>query len=390
MAASATERMVAEISKIDSKHLVVVVMLVVVAWELLKRLFVWLGGGATLPLPLLLASPAEFQDLQVPPEPHVEIALHPPQGLHHSNPSEPWPYESDNTTGSYMFFHPATGPNTKEGPDGFDYAEYFRGKSRMWEMRVHMNFKNVPRDDEELFFGIELDQYVAMSQATKQAQKVVVAGIKQAIGGLYHSAGDDPGRTKEEVELPVCVLPLWAYDQFIVTPEGEEPPRLWDENFGTFGHKRYKRVAEYADEIRELQRNLSVGPTYTFSFWGNSRFLDVLNWMVIGLPIVTPISFNKFAGRPPVHVVLYSLKKHPNNPRHLRSRKTYYFRGAVWSSQHRPERRYMELLTGQLSKEEEKVEEGTPSKPKSMRRRFNGFVQRNFTDACTGRTRESQ
>merc|ERR1712039_762343 len=69
--------------------------------------------------------------------------------------------------------------------------------------------------------------------------------------------------------------------------------------------------------------------------------------MVIGVPIVTPINFNKFAGKPPVHVVLYSLAPSANGEkRHLSSRKTYYFRAAVWSSSWRPQLRRIEALTG--------------------------------------------
>merc|ERR1719382_940107 len=111
---------------------------------------------------------------------------------------------------------------------------------------------------------------------------MIVSGIRQAVGGVYHSAGDNPAKVRAgEREQPHCVLPLWAFDQFIVTPEGEQPPCLWDPNFSEFGQRRYKRIANYAEEIEQLQKSFKVGPTYTFAFWGNSRFLDVINWMVI-------------------------------------------------------------------------------------------------------------
>lgn len=318
----------------------------------------------------------------------MEMALHPPQGLHHSNPKEQYHFESECTKGSYLFFHPPTDQNTSHGPDGFDYAEYFQCKSRLWEMRVHMNFKKPPPPEDPLFFGIELEGYVPMSRATHQAQKVIVSGIRQAVGGLYHSAGDDPQNITGELEQPVCVLPLWAFDQFIETPEGQEPPTLWDPNFDKLGKKRYKRIAKYADEIAELQRSFKVGPTYTFAFWGNSRFLDVINWTVIGVPIVTPINFNKFAGKPPVHVVLYSLAPSSDGEkRHLSSRKTYYFRAAVWSSSWRPHRRRIEVLTGTSEPAEPPVDE-PEKKQKTLKRRFVGFMRR--MEECTGRSRASE
>lgn len=374
---------------------VIIVALSVLAWEVFKKaLQAILGVPAAASDALLLppqASANEFVDLPVPEEPHVEMALHPPQGLHHSNPKEQYHFESECTAGSYLFFHAPTGPSTAHGPDGFDYAEYFQGKSRLWEMRIHMNFKKPPPPEDPLFFGIELEDYVPMSRPTHHAQKVIVGGIRQAIGGLYHTAGDNPKLVAGEREQPVCVLPLWAFDQFIETPEGQEPPKLWDPDFERLGQKRYKRIAKYAEEITELQRRFRVGPTYTFAFWGNSRFLDVINWMVVGVPIVTPINFNKFAGKPPVHVVLYSLAPSSDpgdKKRHLSSRKTYYFRAAVWSSSWRPPRRRIEALIGASEGSDSPAKKPVLKKPKSVRRRLAGFVRR--VEECTGRSRPSE
>merc|ERR1711990_484672 len=100
-------------------------------------------------------------------------------------------------------------------------------------------------------------------------------------------------------------------------------------------------MAEYGQEINDLVKSFELGPTYTFAFWGNSRFLDVINWKVVGIPLVTPVDFNQFAGSPPVHLVLYSLEPRSDgqaDDRHVQSRKKFFFRGAVWSSLRRPER----------------------------------------------------
>eukprot|EP00428_Durinskia_dybowskii_P065123 CAMPEP_0170368818 /NCGR_PEP_ID=MMETSP0117_2-20130122/7655_1 /TAXON_ID=400756 /ORGANISM="Durinskia baltica, Strain CSIRO CS-38" /LENGTH=316 /DNA_ID=CAMNT_0010623501 /DNA_START=9 /DNA_END=955 /DNA_ORIENTATION=+ len=313
--------------------------------------------------------------------------MDPPCGLHYSNPKEPFSFESECTKGTYLFFHPPTGPSTQTGPDGFDYGEYFLCKSRRWEMRVHMTFKRPPPPDEGLFFGVQLEEYVPMSRATQKAQKMIVAGIRQAVGGVYHSPGDDPSRVVGPLEMPHCVLPLWAFDQFIETPEGEEPPCLWDPNFSDFGQRRYKRIAKYSEEIGNLQKSFKVGPTYTFAFWGNSRFLDVLNWTVVGIPVVTPVNFNKFAGKPPVHVVLYSVKNDPEGKesRHLQSRKTYYFRAAIWSSSVRPSLARIEALTGAAAAGMDAAGFAEALRPTSFQRRFQGFLKK---ISCTGASRD--
>merc|ERR1712048_931480 len=156
-------------------------------------------------------------------------------------------------------------------------------------------------------FGIELDDYVPLPAASKRLMGLVVAALRRVVGSdLYHSVGDDPKTTAGPQEKPVFAMPLWAFDQFIVTPEGEKAPSLTDPRFHEFGMKRADDRAAYVKEISALE--LKSGPTYTFSFWGISQFLDNINWEITGVVPFTKINFNQFCGRPPVHLVMYSLQ----------------------------------------------------------------------------------
>jgi len=277
-----------------------------------------------------------------------------------------------------------TSEASSRGPNGMDYGDYFAGKSRIWELRIQIQFKSKPDPDWDMFFGVELEDYVPLSMATRQAQKVMVAAVNQAIGGLYQSPGTDPHKVTagQDHERPCCVLPLLAFDQFVESSENEQPPNLGDPDFPVLGNRRYRRVAEYSKEIRALQNRFSVGPTYTFAFWGTARFLDVMNWTVIGIPAVTPMDFNRFAGRPPVHVAVYALKpSEEGERRHLQARKQYVFRAAIWSSTRRPERSHFERLAGILAGNAEAA--STPKKKGGIRKRlaiffkaFEGCMQR--------------
>ena len=71
------------------------------------------------------------------------------------------------------------------------------------------------------------------------------------------------------------MLPLWAFDQFIVSQPGEDVPDMTSPDFSEYGSRRKGRIAEYIREMDELVANLGPGATYTLGFWGNSRFLDV-------------------------------------------------------------------------------------------------------------------
>jgi hypothetical protein len=163
------------------------------------------------------------------------------------------------------------------------------------------------------------------------AMKALVLSLRQLVGDqLYHTIGDDPDKIRGELERPVFTMPLWAFDQVIVTPAGEEPPDLTEDHEGA-GFYRSGRVNEFRRELAELE--LEPGPTFTFNFWGISRSLDDLRWKVkVPIPLVNEMDYNLLCGQPPVYMVLYDLKDDDTEKRHLDSRKQYIFKLAFWSS----------------------------------------------------------
>jgi hypothetical protein len=295
----------------------------------------------------------DLTDIKIPApnHPHIETAVRSPQALRCSNPEEPAPFETELCSGCYMIGNPLTS-SKPEASGGWNYGEYFNGKKRLWEFRMQMKLKS-PAPAGELFFGIEMEEYVPMNAATKAAVNVINASINKAVGGGTHqSPGDDPLTVEGEIERPHCVFPFWAWDQIIVTPEGEDPPSIDDADFPNMGIKRSQGMRFYASEVAEITKNFRPGPTYTFSFWGCARFVDVINWELVGVPIVTPMDFDKLCGRPPVHVVVYTLLPPSNadraDRRHLDSRRITWFDMATWSSNARPTRRRLEALVGKL------------------------------------------
>lgn len=307
--------------------------------------------------------------------------MDPPTGLHCSNSLDSYPFENNYCKGKYYYFHPPT-------TDGVDQwcADYFKGKTRLWELRIQLQFKHLPSSDSEMYFGIELEGYVPISSATKRAQSLLIAAIRSAMGGVYQSNGDDPDTCTGELEKPCTVLPLWAFDQFIVTPKDQEPPKLTDPKFPQMGKKRYKRINEFVKELDAVRSNFDTESTYTFSSWGVARFLDVINWNILGIPLITPISFNKFAGRPPVYAVLYGMSPSSDKDgRHLTSRKQYFYRAAVWSSSMRPEKNRFDVLTGTNSLHP--LAEGSPSTKVNtgLWRRASGLFNGSTIACCTSR-----
>lgn len=332
----------------------------------------------------------QYHDLHPPEEPHVELAMDPPAGLHFSNPSQPYRFESERCTGSYVLFHPPTAASGNQQCQGLNFAEYFKGKSRLWEIRLQLQFHEAVLPEEDLHFGIELESYVPLNSWARQFASLACATVQRIIGPVYHSVGDDPSEAgDDEIERPTCVLPLWAFDQIVETPEGEEPPSLTDPNFPSLGFHRAGRLAAFQKEVDELKTRIRPGCTYTLAFGRDSAYLDVINWSIVGLPMAPPLDFDKFAGRPPVHVALYSLMKSGDgeDSRHVQSRKRYCWRAALWTSTRRPERERFEQLIGAEPGKSPLVHlRDIERQPTGFQRQLSSFIMENM-ECCTARPR---
>lgn len=284
----------------------------------------------------------DFINMGMPAEPHLEGGFLPPTRLIHSNSTEAFTFDNENCSGQFLVLHRPTHDSRLDASGAYRYGDHFAGKKRLWELRFRFHFKRrVSLSD--LFFGAELEEYVPVNAATKRVMDLSVAGMRQVVGDrLYHTLGDESG--DGERERPAILLPLWAFDQFIETAEGETPPDLTDPNLPAYGHKRVGQIREYKRMIDGL--DLRPGPTFTFCFWGVSRFCDVMLWQASGIPIFTPIDLNLYCGKPPLNLVLYTLKGDEEDKRHLQSRKTYYFRCCFWSSLKRPDKDVVMKLAG--------------------------------------------
>jgi len=238
--------------------------------------------------------------------------------------------------GKTMPIHRATYDSALDKSGDYPFGHVFKGNKMNWEVRIQLRFKQLPT--ENVSFGIELDQYVPLMGATKSAMKAVVKAFKWVVGDeLYHSVGDDPAQTDGEAERPIFGMPLWAFDQFVETPDGEAPPSLADPNFRQFGYRRADQKKEFMKALKGIQ--FRTGVTYTFSFWSISQFMDNIKWQIKGVVPGVSIDFDNFCSAPPVHIVIYELKKPLDGrreTRHLQSRKNYLFHLAFWSSERRP------------------------------------------------------
>jgi hypothetical protein len=288
---------------------------------------------------------------ELPDHAHVQSCFIPFSGELMTCPNtenRTYSYENDMASGSVMMLHRATWDSALNRSGEYPQGYRFKGNKLNWEMRMQMRFKKAPEGT--LKFGLELDDYVPLMAATKASMKAVVSAMKWIVGDdLHHSVGDDPSKIDGEAERPIFSMPIWASDQVIETPEGEDAPDLTHPDFANLGIKR--SAPDFAGKMKNM--DFKVGPTYTFCFWSISPLMDNINWTIGGVIPGVRVDYNQFCGRPPVHIVVYTLKDAPDgredDERHLDSRKSYAFHMALWSSIHPPSNdRLQQLVPGKF------------------------------------------
>eukprot|EP00434_Breviolum_minutum_P044334 symbB.v1.2.039585.t1/scaffold6667.1/size16325/2 len=244
----------------------------------------------------------------------------------------------------------------REATRDYPYAWHLHGRKRLWEIRVQMRLKQVPSS--KLYFGIELPDCEAASTTARQMKAVLIRAIQGVIGDFYYSDGEDPSEVSpgEEVEPSTFVMPLWAFDQFVVSEVGEEPEITGD--LSNVGMRRSDGLKAYVKELQKSVEQFSTDKVYTFCIWGVSQFLDCIQWEARGIFPGMTVNFSRFGLKSPLNIAIYEMPgEHPD----ARSRKRYYLNVAMWSMLQPPEKQKLEELIGQ---QEIAPEE---SKPQSLR-----------------------
>jgi len=255
--------------------------------------------------------------------------------------------ENEYCSATWMSMTRPTDDPELDASNQYPYAEHFKGRRRLWEVRWQIRIKVAPR--KPLFFGIQLAEYVPVAGWAKAIQKSTVGLLRKAAGGdIYHSCGDNPAAAVPscgEIEEPVFAMPLWAFDQVIESEVGQEPDIR---NLKGLGILRTDGRRKFMQHMSQLE--LRTDRVYTLAFWCISRWVDALNWRMLGV-VPGGVDFNVMCGRPPIHIVIYELEDaiDPQEKRHLESRKNYYFHSALWSERFPPAPGHLKELLPQNS-----------------------------------------
>mmetsp|Transcript_146957 Transcript_146957/g.366530 ORF Transcript_146957/g.366530 Transcript_146957/m.366530 type:complete len:434 (-) Transcript_146957:67-1368(-) len=222
----------------------------------------------------------------------------------------------------------------------FPSAWHFEGRKRMWEVRMQLRFKQVPKGP--LFLGLEYTTYQPLSAFIRRAEALIVASVSRIMGPVYKSPGDDPAAMGDaEAEPPCAAVPVYAFDQLVVSEAGEEPDIT--SSLEGLGWLRADGLAAYRRQVEATVGAPSTDKVYTLCTWSVSQMIDTINWTV-GIPGGLRLDATKLAGAPPTIAALYELDDIEGSEldaqqekRHLISRRRYYARFAYWSALRPPQ-----------------------------------------------------
>lgn len=113
--------------------------------------------------------------------------------------------------------------------------------------------------------------------------------------------------------------------------------------------KRTDGLKAYIQSLKSCVENFSEDKVYTFCIWGVSQFLDCMRWEVRGLFPGMGFNFSRFGLQPPLKIAIYEIPEEHPDPRHLVSRKLYYFTVAMWSTGQPPSAEKLSELLGEAA-----------------------------------------
>jgi hypothetical protein len=241
--------------------------------------------------------------------------------------------------------HRPTHEPSREATGDYPFAWHLLGRKRLWEIRMQIRFKRIPTG--RMYFGCTLGHYIPVSAASRQVSKTLANICTKIIGDVYNSPGDDPSTIVGEAEPPTFVMPLWAFDQFIVSESGDEPDLLG--NLENLGYRRTDGLREYVSAMKDVTENLSTEKVYTLCSYGVSQFIDCIRWETCSVFPWLRTDMRNMCGKSPIYVSLYELPKEDGfgeDRRHLQSRKRTYVEVAMWSENKPPAQDVIERLFG--------------------------------------------
>lgn len=164
-------------------------------------------------------------------------------------------------------------------------------------MQVQGKFKRHPSG--EIFCGAEVSNKVELGIITRSMARAAIKFCETLVPNLHSSFGDSPDQP--DFEMPHMVSPLFpTFDKIVVTEPGGKPPTI-----GLPFPETPAQVKIRKKWMKVKDANINIENTYSFSV--NTSQVDLLNWKLVGIPMIRPIALNSFFGNSQIRLVGYEM-----------------------------------------------------------------------------------
>ncbi len=175
----------------------------------------------------------------------------------------------------------------------------------MFEVQVQGKFKRVP--DGVVYVGADVLHKLELGLLSRSFVKVILSFVKTMVSNLHYSFGES--KTTEGYETTHIVGPLFSsMDKIRVTPPGEVPPPMGV----PFPDDLEFRKIRFHPTLRD---SIEINTDDTYSLSINTDNIDLVEWEVMGIPLLKPLSCNIFTSGGPFGLVAYEIPRRPDGGR---------------------------------------------------------------------------
>jgi len=195
------------------------------------------------------------------------------------------PVESDLFVGSMILL---IRPNDPSNQDPYWNERIFSKKKRRVIMYLQGKLKYVPEGP--LYAGLEITQPMKLGLMASGLCNLILTFIQKFDSALHYSFGD-----KEEKAHMTSTVECF-FDQFVVTPPEETPPKLGED---------LNEPAESVKARKASKKQIQWNTQDTYSMAFHTMYIDFPSWTTSNVPLVRDMKLQTFWANSFLNIVLY-------------------------------------------------------------------------------------
>lgn len=157
---------------------------------------------------------------------------------------------------------------------------------RQFEVQVQGKFKREPQG--EIYVGAEVTSKMELGMLTRSISKAALRFCGTMVNDLHYSFGEATSDPNHQV--PHLVAPIFpTFDKVLVSPPGTALPPMNVPFNEDLDYRKQRMKFRLTSDAK-----IDIANTYSFSV--NTSNLNLLDWTLVGIPMVRPMDLRTFFG----------------------------------------------------------------------------------------------